>query len=58
MALSAATPFLKGKISDFDVRWSVISQSVDDRTNEERGLIDVSMLLFTFSKTDINIGFP
>ncbi len=29
MALSASTPFLKGKISDFDCRWTVISQSVD-----------------------------
>eukprot|EP01083_Nonionella_stella_P014109 39687_1 len=29
MSLTASTPFLKGKISDFDCRWSVISQSVD-----------------------------
>lgn len=38
LALSAATPFFKGKIADTDVRWSVISQSVDDRTPAEKGL--------------------
>ena len=35
MALSASTPFLRGKISDFDCRWTVISQSVDDRRESE-----------------------
>ena len=39
MALSASTPFLKGKISDFDCRWTVISQSVDDRRPSELGSI-------------------
>jgi glutamate--cysteine ligase catalytic subunit len=38
MALSAATPFYKGRFVDSDSRWDVISQSVDDRTNKERGL--------------------
>jgi glutamate--cysteine ligase catalytic subunit len=35
-ALSASTPFLKGKISAHDLRWEVIEQSVDCRTKEER----------------------
>ena len=38
LALSAATPILKGNLSDYDVRWTVISQAVDDRTPGERGL--------------------
>jgi len=35
-ALSAAGPLQKGKISDYDLRWSVIEQSVDCRRSEER----------------------
>uniref|UniRef100_A0A8C4IBV8 Glutamate--cysteine ligase n=1 Tax=Dicentrarchus labrax TaxID=13489 RepID=A0A8C4IBV8_DICLA len=38
MALSAASPFYRGFVSDNDCRWGVISASVDDRTQEERGL--------------------
>lgn len=38
MALSAASPFYRGFVSDIDCRWGVISASVDDRTEEERGL--------------------
>lgn len=38
MALSAASPFYRGYVSDIDCRWGVISASVDDRTREERGL--------------------
>ena len=38
MALTASTPFLKGRIADTDCRWGIISESVDDRTREERGL--------------------
>jgi glutamate--cysteine ligase catalytic subunit len=33
LALTAATPILKGKLSDWDVRWNIISDSVDDRTD-------------------------
>lgn len=36
LALTAGTPFFKGKISDWDVRWNVICGSVDDRTPSER----------------------
>jgi glutamate--cysteine ligase catalytic subunit len=38
MALSAAAPIYKGLLANIDARWTVISQSVDDRTPEERGL--------------------
>jgi glutamate--cysteine ligase catalytic subunit len=38
LALTAGTPFLRGMVSDSDVRWQVISGSVDDRTPSERGL--------------------
>lgn len=47
LALSAASPIYRGYLSDIDTRWSVISQSVDDRTREERGLeVTVLCLLF------------
>ncbi len=44
MAMTAATPIFKGRLADIDVRWTVISQSVDDRTPAERGLISPDML--------------
>jgi len=44
MALSANTPFHKGQVSDWDVRWSIISQSVDDRIPAERGFFSPSDL--------------
>lgn len=37
LALSAAAPIFRGHLADIDARWTVISQSVDDRTDEERG---------------------
>lgn len=36
LALTASSPFFKGKLSGHDVRFDVISQSVDDRTAEEK----------------------
>ncbi len=39
LAMTAATPFFKGRLSDIDVRWTVIAQSVDDRTPAERGIL-------------------
>ena len=36
MALTAATPILAGKLQDHDCRWDIVSQSVDDRTTDER----------------------
>ena len=38
LALGAACPILKGRLVDTDVRWNVISASVDDRTELERGV--------------------
>lgn len=42
MALTACTPFFRGKVADVDCRWTVISQSVDDRTPIELGKIDIN----------------
>ncbi len=39
LALTAATPVVKGTLSDNDVRWSVIGTAVDCRTEAERGLV-------------------
>jgi len=36
--LTAASPIWRGYLADVDCRWNVISGSVDDRTEEERGL--------------------
>jgi glutamate--cysteine ligase catalytic subunit len=38
LALTASTPILRGRLVDTDVRWGVISASVDDRTPAERGV--------------------
>mmetsp|Transcript_34783 Transcript_34783/g.68217 ORF Transcript_34783/g.68217 Transcript_34783/m.68217 type:complete len:664 (+) Transcript_34783:60-2051(+) len=38
LALTAASPVWKGMLADVDVRWDVISGSVDDRPRSERGL--------------------
>jgi glutamate--cysteine ligase catalytic subunit len=32
LALTAGTPICKGKLSNWDVRWNILSDSVDDRT--------------------------
>lgn len=34
LALTAGSPFFKGKLVDWDVRWNIISNSVDDRNEE------------------------
>lgn len=39
MALTAASPIFKGRLADIDARWTVIAQSVDDRTAAEQGLV-------------------
>ena len=36
LSLSSSAPIHRGKLSDYDNRWIIISQSVDDRTEEER----------------------
>ncbi|XP_003254187.1 glutamate--cysteine ligase catalytic subunit isoform X2 [Nomascus leucogenys] len=51
MALSAASPFYRGYMSDIDCRWGVISASVDDRTREERGLEPLKNNNYRISKS-------
>jgi len=41
LALTAASPIWKGMLADVDVRWDVISGSVDDRPRSERGLAEL-----------------
>ena len=36
LLLTSSSPIHRGKLSDYDNRWIIISQSVDDRTEEER----------------------
>ena len=36
LILSSSSPIHRGKLSDYDNRWIIISKSVDDRTEEER----------------------
>mmetsp|Transcript_8329 Transcript_8329/g.8226 ORF Transcript_8329/g.8226 Transcript_8329/m.8226 type:complete len:207 (-) Transcript_8329:921-1541(-) len=38
LALSACTPFFKGKLANVDTRWDVLCQAMDDRTDEERDI--------------------
>jgi glutamate--cysteine ligase catalytic subunit len=42
LALSAATPILKGQLAGTDTRWETISQAVDDRTAVESGEVELS----------------
>merc|ERR1719204_2050539 len=44
MALTAGTPFYKGYVSDWDARWNVIAQCVDDRTPGEKGIFELEDL--------------
>ena len=52
MALTAASPMYRGYLSDIDTRWTVIAQSVDCRTEEERGLKVLSTHSFCTSIVD------
>ncbi|CAH8608017.1 unnamed protein product [Dicrocoelium dendriticum] len=51
MALSAASPAIRGYLLDTDCRWGIISASVDDRTEEERGLKPLSSDRFVIPKS-------
>lgn len=51
LAVTAASPFYRGYISDVDCRWNVISCSVDCRTQEERGLKSLNENKFRISKS-------
>jgi len=44
LAMTAATPIFKGRLSDVDARWDIIAQSVDDRTSAERGDLKIDDL--------------
>lgn len=37
LSMTASSPIWHGRLSDYDVRWKVLSQSCDDRTKGERG---------------------
>jgi len=37
LALTAASPYLRGWLTEEDTRWNVVAQSVDDRSKAERG---------------------
>jgi len=37
MALTAASPYMRGWLLAEDVRWSIVGESVDCRTTRERG---------------------
>ncbi|EGC38811.1 hypothetical protein DICPUDRAFT_96768 [Dictyostelium purpureum] len=51
LSLSAASSIFKGYLSDIDARWTVISQSVDDRTKEELGKIGLNKNKFVINKS-------
>ena len=48
LALTAASPAWRGYLADVDCRWNVIAGSVDDRTEEERGLKVIIPIYFHF----------
>jgi glutamate--cysteine ligase catalytic subunit len=50
-ALSSASPVFRGYLADWDCRWSVIEGSVDDRTEEERGLKPLDTDKFVIPKS-------
>eukprot|EP00392_Amoebophrya_sp_AT5.2_P005831 g5841.t1 len=53
MALTAATPYLRGWLQAEDVRWSIVAESVDDRTAAERGRTDAGP-----DSTGVMLGDP
>ncbi|TFK68697.1 glutamate-cysteine ligase catalytic subunit [Pluteus cervinus] len=51
LALTAASPIWRGYLADVDCRWNVIAGSVDDRTEEERGLKPLDSSRFKIPKS-------
>ncbi|KAF7298226.1 Glutamate-cysteine ligase catalytic subunit [Mycena chlorophos] len=51
LALTAASPIWRGYLADVDCRWNVIAGSVDDRTEEERGLKPLKESRFLIPKS-------
>ncbi|KAF2073777.1 hypothetical protein CYY_004911 [Polysphondylium violaceum] len=51
LSLTASSSIFKGYLSDIDARWTVISQSVDDRTPEELGQRELKHNKFVINKS-------
>ncbi|KAJ7084345.1 glutamate-cysteine ligase catalytic subunit [Mycena belliarum] len=51
LALTASSPIWRGYLADVDCRWNVIAGSVDDRTEEERGLKPLETSRFQIPKS-------
>ncbi|EGG25237.1 glutamate-cysteine ligase [Cavenderia fasciculata] len=51
LSLTASSSIFKGYLSDIDVRWTVISQSVDDRTDEELGVKPLNQSKMVINKS-------
>jgi len=51
LALSAASPIFRGILSDVDTRWAVIGNSVDCRTEQERGIKKLTTDRFVIPKS-------
>ncbi|EKM80633.1 hypothetical protein AGABI1DRAFT_71066 [Agaricus bisporus var. burnettii JB137-S8] len=51
LALTAASPAWRGYLADVDCRWNVVAGSVDDRTDEERGLKELKNDRFRIPKS-------
>ncbi|XP_024943932.1 glutamate--cysteine ligase catalytic subunit isoform X2 [Cephus cinctus] len=51
LALTAASPFFRGYVTDVDCRWNVISGLSDCRTEEERGLKPLKENKFRINKS-------
>ncbi len=51
LALSASSPIWRGYLSDIDCRWQVISESLDDRTPEEKGELPLNNDKFRIFKS-------
>ncbi|OQV17458.1 Glutamate--cysteine ligase catalytic subunit [Hypsibius exemplaris] len=51
LSISAAAPIFRGFLADVDCRWDVISGSVDDRTDEEKGTAPLTTSRFHIPKS-------
>ena len=52
MALTAYSPIYRGMLADIDTRWSIISQSVDDRTEAERSGVGLD-IKWSLARSDL-----
>ncbi len=56
LAMTAATPIFKGRLSNVDARWDIIAQSCDDRTPYERGEIPVKVDSNSTNSEEVVLG--